>query len=122
MGAFALKHLDGGIDQLIEIVREDFAREADRDPFHALGQQQWKLHGQRDGLLFSPIIGWLPEGGLWIERYLQRKLGQSRFDVTRRGGPVACQNVDPIALSIDEQLALRYLHKRIGNRNISMRV
>ena len=50
------KNANAGVQNLVEIVRQHLAREADRDAFHALGKQQRKLHRQGYRFVIALIV------------------------------------------------------------------
>ena len=98
---FALQVIDRGPTQVVEIVRQDFGRESDRDAFRALEQDQRKFGRQRDRFLRPTVIALLPRGRLRIEQHIPRKGRQTRLDVTRGRRAVAGQSVTKITLRLD---------------------
>ena len=86
---FSLQMIDRRAAEVVEIVRENFRREADRDALGAFEQNDGKLGRQRDRLLVAAVVAELPRGGLRVEEHVLRECGETRLDVTRRGGIVA---------------------------------
>ena len=119
---FAVQVLNGGIAYLAEVVRQNLCRQAHGNSLCALRQQQRKLHGQRNRLLVSSVVGELPLRCFGIEKHIEGKFRESRLDVSRCGGAVAGQNVTPVSLAVDEQVLLSELHKRIADGRISVGV
>ena len=53
---------DGGVEQLVEVVRQDFDRQSHGDAFHALCQQEREFGGQCDGFFVAAVVGGTPFG------------------------------------------------------------
>ena len=70
---FAVEVADGGVAQLVEVVGQDFGRQADGNAFHALGQQQGELDGQGDRFAVAAVVGQLPFRRLGVEHYVEGK-------------------------------------------------
>ena len=121
-GRTPLQHRDARVDQLVEVVRQDLAREADGDALGTLRQQQRELHRQEDRLLVAAVVARLPLGGLGVEDHVERELAQARLDVARCGGGVAGEDVAPVALAVDQQVLLAQLHERVADAGIAVRV
>ena len=113
---------DRRVDQLVEIVRQDFRRQSDGDSLDALREQQRKLDRKRHGLLIAAVVGEHPLGGLRIEHDVERELRQPRLDVPRRSGSVARQDVSPVALTVDQHILLTELHERVADRSVAVRM
>ena len=112
----------GGVADLVEVVGKDLRRQADGNALRALGQEERKLHGERHGLLVASVVGVLPLGGLRVEDRLQRKLRQACLDVAGCGRAVACEDVAPVALRVDEQVFLAELHEGVADGGVAMGV
>jgi hypothetical protein len=112
----------GGVDEFVEVVRQDFRGEAHRDTLYPLRQQQRELHGQRDGFLVAAVIGEHPLRGLGIKHHVEGELAEPGLDVTRRGGHVAREDVAPVALRVDEQLLLAELHEGVADGGVAVGV
>ena len=96
--------------------------QAHGDTFHALCQQQWKLHGQRGGLALAAVVAQLPLGGVGVEDDIEGKLAEASLDVAGRGGTVAGAHIAPVALGFDEQVLLAEVHHGIADAGIAVRV
>ena len=114
--------IDGGIDELIEIVGHDLGRKPHSNSFCALGEQQWKFDRKVHGLFLSPVIGELPFGDLRTEYYLEPEFRKPGLDVPRCCSPVPGKDVPPVSLGIDQQVLLPDLHHGIPYAGIPMRV
>ena len=113
---------DGGIADLAEVMRQDFRRESDSDTFCALCQQQRIFHRQGDRFLVASVIAQLPLRGLGIKHGVEGKLRESGLDISWGCGFVACQDVTPVSLRVDEQVLLSQLDQRIPDRGVAVRV
>lgn len=113
---------DGSVDDLDEIVRQHLAGEPNRDPFAAFGENEREFGRQVLWLLVAPVVGSLPHGGLGIEDDFSGKGRQPRFDVTSGSGSVAGKRVAPVALGIDEQVALAHADHGGVDAGIAVRV
>ena len=58
------KSVDQGINDLVEVVRQNLGGKPDRDALRALGQQERKLYGKGNGFLVATIVGGRPRGDL----------------------------------------------------------
>ena len=67
---FSLEVVDRRAAEVVEIVRQDLRREADRDAVGALEQHDGELGGQRDRLLVAAVVAELPGGGLRVEEHV----------------------------------------------------
>ena len=95
VNGFVAQDRDGGVDQFVEIVRQDLAGEADRDAFHALREQQRELHRQGDRLLVAAVVTGQPVGGLRVEDDVERELREAGLDVSRGGRAIAGERCCP---------------------------
>ena len=86
---FPLQVIDRRAAEIVEIVRQDLRREADRDAVGAFEQHDGKLRRQRDRLLVAPVVAELPGRGLRVEEHVLREGREPRLDVTRRRRIVA---------------------------------
>ena len=96
----------GSIEQLIEVVRKDFARQTHSDTLGALGEQQRELHREGDRLLFAAVVGESPVGDFRAIDHVEGKVGKTGFDVTSGGSAVAGEHVAPVTLSLDKHFLL----------------
>jgi len=110
------------MDQLNKIVRQNFGGQAYGDTFDALYQDEWEFDGQGDGFFFPAVVGELPAGSLGVEGDIQGEFGEAPFDITGRGGAVAGAHITPVALAIDEQVALAHIDEGIADGGIAVRV
>ena len=113
---------DGGIADLVEVVGQDFARQAHGNTLGALGEQQGKLGGQRQRFALAAVVGKAPVGHLGVIDGIQGELAQAGLDVTAGSRTVAGEDVTPVTLGVDEQLLLSQLHERAVDRRIAMGV
>ena len=119
---FTAQIVDGGIDQLVEIVRQDATIHAHGNTESPLGQQQRELDRQRHGLLVAAVVTQLPLRHLGTENHLLGKLGETRLDITRRRRRIAGENVTPVSLCIDEQPLLPQRYQGTADGGIPVRV
>ena len=61
------QHGDGGLDELVEIVRQDLAGETDGDTLDALREEQREFNRQRVGLFPAAVVAGQPDGGFRVE-------------------------------------------------------
>ena len=118
----AVQVAHGGVAQLAEVVGQNLRAEAHRDAFRPLCEQQRELHRQRYRLAVAAVVAQLPVGGLGVEHRVERKLGQPRLYVARRGGAVAREDVAPVALCVYEQVLLPQLHKGVAYGGVAVGV
>ena len=100
-------------------MREDMP---DRDALGAEHEQQRQFAGQGDGLLVAAVVAGHELGDLVVEHFRARQLGQAAFDVTRRGGEVAGEDVAEIALAFDEVALVGQHHQRVADRGVAVRM
>ena len=113
---------DGCITNLTEIMGQDLRGEAHSNTFCTLGQYQWELHRQGDGLLIAPVVRHLPLCGLGVEYGVKGKLRESGLDISWCSGTRACEDISPVTLCVDEQILLSHLHEGVANGGVAMRV
>ncbi len=113
---------DGGVDEFVEVVREDFAGESDGDALDALGEEDRELHGEGDGFLVSSVVAGEPLGGLGVEDDVEGVYGEAGLDVAWCGCAVAGEGVSPVSLGVDEEFLLTDLDHGIADRLIAVRV
>ena len=92
------------------------------DAFCSLGQQEWELDGQGDGLLVATIVGELPFCGLGVEDYVECEFRQACLDVTSGGSIVAREDITPVALTVYEQVFLTELYECVLDACIAVGV
>ena len=114
--------IDRRAAKIVEIMRKNLRREADRDTLGALEQHNGKLRGQRDGLLRTTVVAELPLGRLRVEEHVLREIREARLDVTRRRRLVAREEIAVIALRLDEERALPDRHERGADGRVAVRV
>ena len=114
--------VDGRVENLVEVMRQNLGTEAYGYTLHSLGKEQREFHRQSHRLLLAPVVTGHPLGDFRRERGLDSKLRQSRLDVTRCGRRVAGQDISPVSLSIYEKFLLSELHESISDRGVSVRV
>ncbi len=103
---FPLQMIDRCAADVVEIVRQDFCGEADRDAVRAFEQDDGKFRGQCDGLLVAAVVAELPGRRLRVEEHILRERREARLDVARGRGVVAGEDVPEISLRLDEPAAL----------------
>ena len=113
---------DGGVDQFVEVMRQELGRQTHGDAFGALRQQERELHRQRHRLGVTVVVGARPVGGLVVEDDLFGEFGEACLDVTRGSRIVAREDVTEITLGIDEQVFLCQLHEGVTDGGIAVRV
>ena len=114
--------MHSGINYLVEVVRQDLARQTHRDTLGALGEQQRELGGQCERLALAAVIGQAPVGHLGIIDRIQGEFAQAGLDVTAGSRTVAGEDVTPVTLGVDEQLLLSQLDQRAVDRRIAVGV
>jgi hypothetical protein len=119
---FSLEVVDRRAAEVVEVVREDLGREADRDAVGALEEDDGELGGEGDGLLVAAVVAELPGGGLRVEEDVLGEIGQAGLDVTRGGGIVAGEGVAVVALGLDEPGALADGDERGADGGVAVRV
>ena len=118
----ALEVGDRRVDQLVEVVGQDFRGQAHGDAVGTLGQQQRELDGQRHGLLVAAVVGAHPLRGLAVEHHVEGEFRQPRLDVSAGRRLVAREDVAPVALAVDQQVLLPQLHQRVLDRGVAVRM
>ena len=109
MELLAAQVVHSGINHLVEVVRQDLARQTHSDTLGALGEQQGALGGQRERLALAAVIGQAPVGHLGVIDRIQCKFAQAGLDVTASSRTVAGEDVTPVTLGVDKQLLLSQL-------------
>ena len=115
------------VAHLLQIVRRNARRHADRDAAGAVREQVRDARGEHDRLLLLAVIG-LAE----IDRVLVDAVEQRRRDGRQLGLGVAHRrrviavDIAEIALAVDQRIALREIlrepHQRVVDRLVAMRV
>ena len=118
----SLEVRNGGVDQLHEVVGQDFRSQSHGDAVGPLGQQQRELDGQRHRLLLAAVVRQHPLRRLLVEDHVEGEFRKTRLDITARGGLVAREDVAPVALTVDQQVLLPQLHQRVLDRRVAVRV
>ena len=113
---------DAGLQQFAHIMREDLAGESDGDTLSALSEEEGKLHRQIDRLLIGSVVRGDVVGDLRGEEDPLGEWRKARLDVTWCRRTVAGEEVAPVSLTLDQELSLPQLHKRIADARISVRV
>ena len=118
----AFQDVDGGVEQLVEVVRQDLRRHADCDAFCALREQERETHRELDRLLVATVVGRHPVRDLGVEDDFLGELAQARLDVTRGGVAVAGEDVTPVSLAVDGETFLSQLHEGAQDGRVSVRM
>ena len=117
-----LQVIDRRPAKIVEIMRQDLRRQADRDALRAFQQHDRELRRQRHRLPRAPVVAQLPRRRLRVEQHVLRKIRQPRFDVTRRRRIVPRQEVSVVALRLDQKRPLPDRHQRGADRRIAVRM
>ena len=120
--ALVLVVSDARVDELNEVVGQDFAGQTHGNPVHPARQEQRKLHGKRFRLLVPSVVRRQPRGGLRVEEHLEGKLAQLDLDVSRRSRAVAGEDVPPVSLAVEEQFALADLDHGVPDARVPVGV
>ena len=113
--------------ELIDVVRRDVGRHADRDARRAVGEQIGKRRRQHDGFEHAAIVVRAEIDGVFVEPFEDggRDVGHARFGVAR-GGRIIAVDVAEVALAIDQRIAhgeiLREARERIVDRLVAVRM
>ena len=103
-------------------MRQDLGRKTDGNTLDTLCEKQRELDREVDRFRLATVVTPLPRGDLVVICHFERKLRESRFDITWSSCRVASEDVTPVSLTVDEQVLLSELHKGIANRSITVRV
>ena len=112
----------GSVAEFVEVMRQYFRVQTDRNTFYALCEQQRELNRQMNRLVLTSVIGFHPLGSLGIEDRFECELGEPCFDITGRSRSVAGKDVTPVTLTINEEVFLAQLNQCIPNGGITVRV
>ena len=101
-----LDEMQAGVDQLVDVVRRDVRRHADRDARRAVGEQVREGRGKHLGLLLGAVVVVAEVDRVLVEPVHQRRggRGQPRLGVALGGGVIAV-DVAEIALAVDQRIA-----------------
>ena len=119
---FPLENGDGGVEQFVEVVGEDFRGHADGDAFRPLRQQEREADRQFGRLLVAAVVGGHPRGDFLVEEHFLGETGEPGFDVTGSGIAVACEDVAPVPLAVDEEAFLSDRDESAQDGGVSVRV
>ena len=111
-----------GVQQFVEVVRQDLDRKAHRDTVGALREQQRELHRQHHRLLVGAVVRGDVLGNFLVEGHLQRELAQARLDIAGRSGRVTGIDIAPVTLAVDEIVFLAQAHERILDGGVAVRM
>ncbi len=109
-------------EQFGEIVRQNPRAQADRDAFRAEHEVQRQFARQRHRLLVAPVVARNKIGDRVVENFRAREFRQPAFDVTRRGGGIAGENISKISLAFDEITLVRQHHERVADGRVAVRM
>ena len=118
----ALQDGDGGVDELVEVVGQDFGAEAGGDAFRTLRQQQRETHGQFRGLLVAAVVGGHPGGDFLVEDHFLGKLGKAGLNVTRGGVGVSGEDVTPVSLAVYQEPLLAQRDQGAQDGGVAVRM
>ena len=110
------------VAEFVEIVGQNLRGKSHGDALGTLRQQQRKLHGQRNRFFVATVVTELPLGGFRVEHHVEREFRQPRLDISASRRVVACEDVSPVSLRIDQQVFLPQLHERILDGSVAVGV
>jgi hypothetical protein len=110
------------LEQFREIVRQNFARHPHRDAFRAEHQQQRQLGGQCNWLFVAAVVAGDEFGQFVVEDFIARELGQAHFDISRRGGRIAGEDIAEISLALDQVTLVGEHHQRVRDGGLAVRM
>ena len=119
---FPTQDVDGGVEQFVEVVREDLGSHAHGNAFRALRQQQREADRQFGRLLVAAVVGIHVVGDLRVEDDLLREFAEPGLDVSRRGVAVPREDVAPVPLAVDHQAFLAQLDEGAEDGLVAVRV
>ena len=93
---------DGGVNDLVEVVGQDFARQTDGDTLGTLCEQQRELGGQGERLTLTSVIGHAPVGHFGVIDRIKGKFAQACLNITSGSRTVAGEDVTPVTLGVDK--------------------
>ena len=97
---------DSGFADFIVVMGEDLRTQSYGNTFCSLGQQQRVFGRKGDGFLVPSVVAQLPLGGLGIEYHVKGKLRQSCLNISGSRGTVACEDISPVTLTVNQQVFL----------------
>ncbi len=115
------------VAHLLQIMRRNARRHADRDAAGAVREQVREARGQDDRFLLLAVIGLAKVDRVLVDAIEQRRRDRRQLGLgVAHGGRVIAVDIAEIALPIDQRIALREIlrepHQRVVNRLIAMRV
>ena len=122
-----LQQVQAGVDHLVEVVRRDVGRHADRDAAGAVDQQVRQPRRQHQRLVLAAVVVRAEVDRLLVEigQHLVGDLGEPDLGVAHRRGVVAVDRAE-VALAVDQHVAhrevLRHAHQRVVDRLVAVRV
>src|SRR5205814_5550527 len=90
--------------------------------FGAEHQEQWQFAREGYRLFVAAIVARDEFGDLVVEDFPARKFGETTFDVARRGGRIAGEDVAEVALAFNEIAFICEDDEGIPDRGIAVRV
>ena len=111
-----------GIDDFVEVVRKYLRRQTHGYALGALGEKQREFCRQGHGLVLAPVVTQHPLRHLGTVQHIKCKLRKARLNVTACGRGGAREDVAPVTLSLDKEVLLAKLHKRVVDGRIAVRV
>ena len=122
MELLAVKVADSSIAYLYKVMGKNLTIQTDSNTLCPLSQKQGELDRQSHRLLVATIVAPLPLRRLGIEDDIKRKLRQTSLNITTGCSVVARNDVAPVALTVNQQILLSQLDKRILDAGIAMRM
>ena len=116
----AFQMSDCCIDKFIEVVRKNLRCKTHSNTLNTLSKQQRELNRQCNRLIITTIVREHPLSGLGVENNFHSKFGESRLNITGSSSTIACKDITPVTLTVNQQILLSELHKCIANRGISV--
>ena len=125
-GVRVVDQVDGGVDDLAQVVGRDVGGHADRDALAAVDQQVGEAGGQDDGLLVGPVVGRLEVDGVLVDvrDHLHGERVQAALRVALGRRPEVGRAV--VAVEVDERVAQReglgHAHEGVIDRAVAVRM
>ena len=118
----AFEYGHGGVQEFVEVVRENLGGETHADAVGALGEQQREAHGELRGLVVAAVVGFHRRGHLGVEHHFLCEFAEARLDVTGSGVGVAGEDISPVTLAVHGEAFLSEGHEGAEDGLVAVRV